>query len=38
MFEVFINIFLLTALLWVGGGLFVSVAVFVAGITGLMDD
>jgi hypothetical protein len=38
MFEALINIFLLASLLWVGGGLFVAVAVFVAGITGLMDD
>ena len=38
MFEALINILLLTVLLWVGGGLFVIVAMFVAGITGLMDD
>ena len=38
MFEALMNIFLLTAVLWVGGGLFVAVAIFVAGITGLMDD
>ena len=38
MFEALINILLLTALLGIGGALFVTVAMFIAGITGLMDD
>ena len=38
MFDALINILALAALAGIGGAIFVAVAMFVAGITGLMDD